>query len=228
MTDAAYCLRQTERERKSLARMSRYKKSGSKTNYVRLPQTYMTEKEICKMHGEIVTVSFGKRYTKEEFLKFDDNMRRLYIQNLIDKYNARRKDIANMLGLSYGGFVHMCHDLFPANPFKNEGKGAKPTREWLDFASGKLDEPKPVEDFAPPAEVIIKKKQPLSDDAIKDMEKAAVKSDDAVTLDNLRVRFNGKIAMAFEKVYNMVDSSKDYIINIELYRPTSAEDMLPF
>ncbi len=60
------------------------------------------------------------------------------------------------------------------------------------------------------------------------MEKAAVKSDDAVMLDNLRVRFTGKIAMAFEKVYNMVDADKDYIINIELYRPASAEDMLPF
>ena len=228
MTDAAYCLKQTERERKNLARMSRYKKNGSKTNYVRLPQTYMTEKEICKMHGEIVTVSFGKRYTKEEFLKFDDNMRRLYIKNLIDKYNPRRKDIANMLGLSYGGFVHMCHDLFPVNPFKNEGKGAKPTREWLDFASGKLDVPKPVEDFAPPAEVVIEKKPPLSDAAIKDMEKVVVKGEDVTQLDNLRVRFKGKIAMAFEKVYNMVDADKDYIINIELYRPASAEEMLPF
>ena len=228
MTDAAYCFSQDERDRKSLARQSRYKKNGSRTNYVRLPQTYMTEREIRKMHGEIVTVSFGKRYTKEEFLKFDNEMRKLYIQNLIDKYNPRRKDIAKMLGLSYGGFVHMCRDLFPANPFKNEGKGAKPTREWLDFASGKLEEPKPVEDFAPPAEVVIEKKPPLSDDAVKDMEKAAVRNDNTVMLDNLRVRFSGKIAMAFEKVYNMVDADKNYIINIELYRPASAEDMLPF
>lgn len=219
MTDAAYCFSQDERARKSLARQSRYKKNGSRTNYVRLPQTYMTEKEIRKMHGEIVTVSFGKRYTKEEFLKFDDDMRRLYIQNLIDKYNARRKDIANMLGLSYGGFAHMCQKLFPSNPFKNEGKGAKPTREWLDFASGKLEEPKPVEDFLPPPEVIIKKKPPLSDDAIKDMEKAAVKVNDATVLEHLSVRLNGKIAMAFEKVFNMVDADKDYVINIELYQP---------
>lgn len=180
------------------------------------------------MHGEIVTVSFGKRYSKEEFLKFDNEMRRLYIQNLIDKYNPRRKDIAKMLGLSYGGFVHMCHDLFPVNPFKNEGKGAKPTKDWLDFASGKLDEPKPVEDFLPPAEVVIEKKPPLSDDAVKDMEKAAVKVNDVTMLEHLSVRFNGKIAMAFEKVFNMVDADKDYVINIELYQPTPlACDTLP-
>lgn len=226
MTDAAYCLRETEKERKRLARMSRYKKSGSRTNYVRLPQTYMTEKEINKMHGEIVTVSFGRRYTKEEFLKFDNEMRKLYIQNLIDKYNARRKDIASMLGLSYGGFVHMCHDLFPVNPFKNEGKGAKPTKDWLDFASGKLDEPKPLEDFAPPAEIIIEKKPPVADDTVKDMEK--VKVNEAAMLEHLSVRFNGKIAMAFEKVYNMVDPGKEYIINIELYQATETPTCLPF
>lgn len=228
MTDAAYCFLQDERARKSLARQSRYKKNGSRTNYVRLPQTYMTEREIRKMHGEIVTVSFGKRYSKEEFLKFDDNMRRLYIQNLIDKYNPRRKDIAKMLGLSYGGFAHMCQKLFPSNPFKNEGKGAKPTREWLDFASGKLDEPKPVEDFLPPPEVIIEKKPPLSDDAIKDMEKAAVKDNDPVTLEHLEVRFSGKIAMAFEKVYGMVDADKDYVINISLYQAKETPTCLPF
>ena len=221
MTDAAYCLRQTERERKALARMSRYKKSGSKTNYVRLPQTYMTEKEIRKMHGEIVTVSFGKRYTKEEFLKFDNEMRRLYIQNLIDRYNPRRKDVADMLGLSYGGFVHMCHDLFPSNPFKNEGKGAKPTRDWLDFVSGKLDEPKPVDDFvAAPPEVIIEKTPPKVDDAVKDS--------DPVTLEHLEVRFSGKIAMAFEKVYNMVDADKDYVISISLYQAKETPNCLPF
>lgn len=228
MTDAAYCFSQDERDRKSLARMSRYKKNGSRTNYVRLPQTYMTEKEIRKMHGEIVTVSFGKRYTKEEFLKFDNEMRKLYIQNLIDKYNPRRKDVANMLGMSYGSFVHMCHKLFPSNPFKNEGKGAKPTREWLDFASGKLDEPKPVEDFLPPPEVIIEKKPPLSDAAIKDMEKAAVKDDDPVTLEHLEVRFSGKIAMAFEKVYGMVDADRDYVINISLYEAKETPTCVPF
>lgn len=220
MTDAAYCLRQTEKERKSLARQSRYKKSGKRTNYVRLPQTYMTEKEIRKMHGEIVTISFGRRYSKEEFLRFDNDMRKLYIQNLIDKYNPRRKDVAEMLGLSYGGFVHMCHELFPVNPFKNEGKGAKPTREWLDFVSGKLDEPKPVEDFLPPAEVIIEKKPPVTDDVVKD--------NDPVTLEHLEVRFSGKIAMAFEKVYNMVDADKDYVINISLYQAKETPTCLPF
>lgn len=228
MTDAAYCFSQDERARKSLARQSRYKKNGSRTNYVRLPQTYMTEKEIRKMHGEIVTVSFGKRYTKEEFLKFDDDMRRLYIQNLIDKYNARRKDIANMLGLSYGGFAHMCQKLFPSNPFKNEGKGAKPTMEWLDFidptsarAREEYDMTHPVDDFvaAPP---------PLSDAAIKDMEKAAVKDNGPVTLEHLEVRFSGKIAMAFEKVYGMVDAGKDYVINISLYEAKETPTCLPF
>ena len=226
MTDAAYCFSQDERDRKSLARQSRYKKNGSRTNYVRLPQTYMTEKEIRKMHGEIVTVSFGKRYSKEEFLKFDDDMRRLYIQNLIDKYNARRKDIANMLGLSYGGFVHMCRDLFPANPFKNEGKGAKPTREWLDFASGKLDEPKPIEDFAPPTEVIIEKKHEPTPKPLKKKEPAI--DGNNLVLESYRVRYSGNIVLACADILKMLRHDKDYVINIEVYPAAETPTTLPF
>lgn len=234
MTDAAYCLRQTERERKALARMSRYKKSGSKTNYVRLPQTYMTEKEIRKMHGEIVTISFGKRYSKEEFLKFDNDMRKLYIQNLIDKYNARRKDIANMLGLSYGGFVHMCHDLFPVNPFKNEGKGAKPTKDWLDFVSGKLDEPKPVDDFAPPAEIIVEKKPeptpepPKVQSATTKVQEMAPIDGNNLVLESYRVRYTGNIVLACAEILKVLRHDTDYVINIEVYPATQTPTCLPF
>ena len=226
MTDAAYCFSQDERERKSLAQQSRHKKNGSRTHYVRLPQTYMTEREIRKMHGEIVTVSFGKRYTKEEFLKFDNDMRRLYIQNLIDKYNARRKDIANMLGLSYGGFVHMCHELFPTNPFKNEGKGAKPTREWLDFASGKLDEPKPVEDFAPPAEVIIEKKPEPTLEPPK--KKAPAIDASNLKLKSYSVRYTGNIVLACADVLKALKHDEDYIINIDIYPVSEVPEVLPF
>lgn len=226
MTDAAYCFSQDERDRKSLARQSRYKKNGSRTNYVRLPQTYMTEREIRKMHGEIVTVSFGKRYTREEFLKFDSEMRKLYIQNLIDKYNPRRKDVAEMLGLSYGGFVHMCHDLFPRNPFKNEGKGAKPTREWLDFTSGKLDEPKPIEDFAPPAEVIIEKKPEPTPKPLKKKEPAI--DGDNLVLESYRVRYSGNIVLACADILKVLPHDKDYVINIEAYPTMETSTTLPF
>lgn len=226
MTDAAYCFSQDERDRKSLARQSRYKKNGSRTHYVRLPQTYMTEREIRKMHGEIVTVSFGKRYTREEFLKFDNEMRKLYIQNLIEKYNPRRKDVANMLGMSYGSFVHMCHKLFPTNPFKNEGKGAKPTREWLDFASGKLDEPKPVEDFAPPAEVIIEKKPEPTPEPPK--KKAPVIDGDNLDLKSYSVRYVGNIMLACADVLKVIRHDKNYIINIDIYPVSEVPEVLPF
>ena len=211
MTDAAYCFTQDERDRKSLARMSRYKKNGSKTNYVRLPQTYMTEKEICKMHGEIVTVSFGKRYTKDEFLKFDNEMRKLYIQNLIDKYNARRKDIASMLGLSYGGFARMCRDLFPANPFKNEGKAAKPTQDWLDFMQyGKVKS-------EPPKEATSVLSIPLDEpEAPPVKKKPEAPARKPLELESLRIRYIGSVTDAFNEVFRLVGNDKDFVINIEL------------
>lgn len=216
MTDAAYCAKQTERERKSLARMSRYKKNGSRTNYVRLPQTYMTEKEICKMHGEITTMSLGKRYTKEEFLKFDDELRKLYIQNLIDKYGARRKDIANMLGLSYGGFAHICQRLFPVSPFKNEGKGAKPTQEWLEFAGL----------WTPPKEFIVEKKPEPTLEPPK-VQSATLKVPE-VALSSMRLRFVGDPAIAFAKAMKLIEDRKSYDITIEIYPAMETPECLPF
>lgn len=215
MTDAAYCLRQDERERKSLARMSRYKKNGSKTQYVRLPQTYMTEKEICKMHGEIKTLSLGKKYSKDEFLAFNDDLRRLYVQNLIDNYGARRKDIADMLGLSYGGFVHMCRRLFPVSPFKNEGKGAKPTKEWLDFVD------KGTVVLKPPT-VSAAVSAPAVTEKVELPEKKDEKPPRKTELTTLRVRYIGSVTDAFTEVFNLVGNEKDFVINIELY-PAAAE-----
>ena len=216
MTDAAYCLRETERERKSLARMSRYKKNGSRTSYVRLPQTYMTEKEIRKMHGKIETMSLCNKYSKDEFLKFNDDLKKLYIQHLIDQYNPRRKDIAEMLGLSYGGFVRMCRDLFPVNPFKNEGKGAKPTQDWLDFITyGKVvSKPPVVEEPPKPVEVEAAPKAP------QELPK--------LTLESVRVRYIGKIGDAFSEVFKLVGNDKDFVINIELYPPVPTTETLPF
>lgn len=228
MTDAAYCFAQDERARKSLARQSRYKKNGSRTNYVRLPQTYMTEKEIRKMHGEITTISLGQRYTKEEFLKFDNELRRLYIQNLIDKYNARRKDIAELLGMSYGGFVHMCHKLFPSNPFKNEGKGSKPTREWLDFKDGPAvaDARRRYDEYVAPKETVAETKPEPNPEPPK--EDVPVIKGDNLALESYRVRYRGNIVLACADILKMLSHDRDYIINVEVYPATETPTTLPF
>lgn len=208
MTDAAYCLRETEKERKSLARMSRYKKSGSKTNYVQLRQTNMTHKEWKKMNGAVESVKLNSPMSKGEFRALSKGMRKLYLDSLIKKYNPRAKDVADMLGYSCSGFWYVCNDLYgyQSNPFPN--KSGKPSQEWLDF----LNPPEPVD---------------ILDDQAEDAEPSTVTvKDDAPTVanvpaeppvmnvNNVEMTANGDPWFIFSKFLSVLDAKTEYNIHI--------------
>jgi hypothetical protein len=208
MTDATYCLKETEKERKSLARMSRYKKSGKRTGYVRLPQTYMTEKEWKKMNGAVASISPSKKYSKAEFVALPDSLKAEYIKALIERYNPRMSDVANMLGLSYGGLSNMLSRLFEKNPFKNRGKSAKPTKEWLDFIS-------------PPPEVIVSSPENTQKEEFveKKEEKPVPKANEFyANVERLELRLVGKPPIAFNKAMLLLEPNTEYIVNIEVYK----------
>lgn len=247
MTDAAYCLRETEKERKTLARMSRYKKNGSRTNYVRLPQTYMTKKELEKMNGEIATMSLGAKYSKEEFLKFSDDLKKLYIENLCKQYEARQGDIGKFLGFSQPTFNRLSAKLFGLDS-KIYRYGKTPSPKWREFLEkgaaaaevpvvmaednkakstvDKLLTPKPWVD------TLEKAKDAGTWPPAKEV-KLETKSDglpprQPLSLESLRIRYVGSVTDAFNEVFRLVGNDKDFAINIELYPPVPTADMLPF
>lgn len=220
MNDAAYCLRETERERKSLARMSRYKKSGSRTNYVHLPQTYMTEKEWKKMNSAVETFKLDRVMDKHEFRSLTDEFRREYILHLIRKYNARQIDVANMLGYSQNGFWSLCKELFGnKSPFV---KGYRyPSKAWLDFINPPANDEVAVPDdgVAPPPDI----KPDIETEPVA----PAINGNDYL-LESYRVRYSGKPMLIFAEVMKVLDPNKDYAIQIEAFDTRETPCTLPF
>lgn len=216
MTDAAYCLRETERERKSLARMSRYKKSGSRTNYVHLPQTYMSEKEWKKMNSAIESYKLDEIKSRAEFRKLPDDIKREYILHLVQKYGARQKDIAETLDYSVNGFWSLSRQLFGnKSPFQ---KGQlNPTKAWLNFINPPVnDEADAKDDEVAPAPDV--KPEPV----------APPISGDDYLLESYRVRYSGKPMLIFAEVMKVLDPGKDYVIQIEAFEARETPCTLPF
>lgn len=223
MTDAAYCFLQDERDRKSLARQSRYKKSGKRTNYVHLPQTYMSEKEWKKMNSAVETYKLDRVMDKNEFRSMNDGIKREYILHLIRKYNARQVDIADMLGLSQKHFWSLCKELFGSkSPFV---KGHRyPSKAWLNFinppADDKVNMPDdkvsiPDDGVVPPPDV---KPEPVA---------PAIDGNDYL-LESYRVRYSGKPMLIFAEVMKVLDPGKDYVIQIEAFEAGETPCTLPF
>lgn len=220
MTDAAYCLRETEKERKSLARMSRYKKSGSRTKYVHLSQTYMTEKEWKKMNSAVESYKLDRVMDKNKFRSMNDGIKREYILHLIRKYNARQVDIADMLGYSQNGFWSLCKELFGnKSPFT---KGYRyPSKAWLNFINPPANDEVAVPDdgVVPPSDV-----KP----DIKPKPVAPAIDGDDYLLESYRVRYSGKPMLIFAEAMKVLDPGKDYVIQIEAFNAHETPCTLPF
>lgn len=220
MTDAAYCLRETEKERKSLARMNRYKKSGKRTSYVHLPQTYMTEKEWKKMNSAVESYKLDVVKSKAEFRKLPDDIKREYILYLVQKYSARQKDIAEMLGYSQNGFWSLSKQLFGnKSPFQ---KGQlNPTKAWLNFINPPANDEvaAPDDEVAPPPDV-----KP----DVKPEPVAPAINGNEYLLESYRVRYSGKPMLIFAEVMKSLDPGKDYVIQIEAFNANEATCTLPF
>ena len=208
MTDEAYCLRRTEMERKTLARQSRYKKNGSRTSYVRLPQ--YTQKEWKKMNSPCVKMD--KPMSRGEFKKLPELLKREYIIHLCKNYDARRLDIGKMLGYSDNGFWSLSKQLFGINePYENHKK--HPSEKWLNFIN-------------PPANDEIE----TVNDEIEEAPKVTaepLKVPDA-SLGSMKLRFVGDPAIAFAKAIRLLENNTNYDISIEVYPTLEGPRVLPF
>jgi hypothetical protein len=214
MTDEAYCLRETEKERKTLARMSRYKKNGSRTHYVRLPQTYMTDKELAKMNGKIYTLSLSKPMDRKEFKALSDDLKREYILNLVNKHEARQGDIAHMLGYSTNGFWSLCKQLFTPKDYPfSRGRKNDVSPKWLEFIG--TNEPNQSDSATDIIESTpVTCAEPKVEKKIDTPPKQTKAEFDSITL-----RFSGSPAdmlAAAAKAAYMLDGNKSYHVCISI------------
>lgn len=130
MTDSEYVMRQTNKERVAMKSGSYARKCGSKSKKCSLPSDHLTNAQLKKLNGEVITMSMRNPMTKQEFFDLPKDMQKNYLQFLIDNYGARQKDICLMLG------VKPCDLTYHTKKFGGLDYGTKrtePDPRWIVF-----------------------------------------------------------------------------------------------
>lgn len=96
------------RQRKILARQSRYKKNGSKSRRCSLSSDRMTDKQWKERCGAIMVYNLGKPMMWQEFKEMPSDMQKEYIESLIQKYSVTASDLARMFGCRAVTVTKLC------------------------------------------------------------------------------------------------------------------------
>lgn len=146
MTNEAYTLVQTQKERSSLNRGARARKCGSRSKSCRLPSDNLTAAQRRKLNGPVETVNPNQPMTYAELSTLSPSLQFLYLDELVSKRKARQQDLIDMLGVSDS----TCYKLFRSLPGKLifHGKPRHPAPEWLAFirSTSPAPDPEPIDD----------------------------------------------------------------------------------
>lgn len=85
-------------QRKRIARGAAAKKNGSKSKKCTMPSDYLTAAQKKKLNGDVKTMNIKKAITKEEFERYPDDIKKLYILTVREMFGASNGEIADMLG----------------------------------------------------------------------------------------------------------------------------------
>ena len=99
MTDETHAFISDIKERKHMARSAKAKVKG-KGRYVSLPSDNLTAKERKELNGAMSTYSMDKPHTYLELLSFPTDLRKEYMQGILDKYAPSTSDLYQMLRVS--------------------------------------------------------------------------------------------------------------------------------
>lgn len=86
------------RDRKSLARASRYKKNGSKSKKCMLPSDRLTDAQIRQRNGGLTVYQIGKPITWDTFKAYPLEMQKEYLKHFAKEHNCNVEMLANMMG----------------------------------------------------------------------------------------------------------------------------------
>lgn len=87
-----------QKERNSMRSGARHRKCGSRTKYVSLPSDHLTAAEIKKRSGEVSTYDMGVPMAWKTYKKMPDDLKRQYMNGLIDRYHPSGNQLAAMMG----------------------------------------------------------------------------------------------------------------------------------
>ncbi len=223
MTDAAYTYYQTEKERRASRTGAFHKKNGSRSKKCTLPSDRLTAKQRKELNGKVETYNLGKPMSWIEFLQMPHYLQETYLNNLIEQYGARRKDVLMTFDVSQSTFGKFLREKFPDKHFwDNKPSSHKPSQKWLDFM-GWTDEDLPQEDDNVQPEPSESVKQAKETEVI--VEPAEEKKEVSLDVISGTLKYVGDPYAAFTKALLAFDTSKDYDIYIS-FRQVGKEGAL--
>lgn len=111
MTDEEYIFRTECAEKKRTARGSFNRLShAGRGGRVKMPSDYMTKKERDKMNGEVQSYNLNSPMKWAQFKRMPDDIKREYINSLIEKFAPQQIAIAEMLGVSTWTLSNLCRE----------------------------------------------------------------------------------------------------------------------
>ncbi len=109
MTDEEYIFRTECAEKKRVARGSFNRLShAGKGGRVKTPSDYMTKKERDKMNGEVQSYNLNRPMQWKQFKQMPDDIKREYINSIVEKFDPQQMAIAEMLGVSSWTLNDLC------------------------------------------------------------------------------------------------------------------------
>lgn len=111
MTDEEYIFRTECAEKKLTARGSFNRRShAGKGGRVKMPSDYMTKKERDKMNGEVQSYNLNSPMKWKQFKQMPDDIKREYINSIVEKFDPQQIAIAEMLGVSTRTISNLCRE----------------------------------------------------------------------------------------------------------------------
>lgn len=188
MTDEEYLFRQTEKERKRIARGDKNKKRGG-GRYVRRPSDYLTKKEREAMNGEVISFDPRKFYTAEEFNKLSEEFKVKWINSMLNRYNVGVGTIATVvLGKSQQYLYEQAKRHGYIEYLNTPKKGWTPKRADIDRLKKEVAEARKTEDE--------KRENFLNLLAKEQTEQSWTKTDKGITNGDVTVTADGDILPA--------------------------------
>ena len=86
--------------KKSIAHSAMRRKGGSKSKKCPLSTDHMTHKQWSERCGKVMSYQIGKPMVWAEFCKLPKDLKEEYLNNLIQKYSANARTMADIFGVS--------------------------------------------------------------------------------------------------------------------------------
>lgn len=123
-------------ERKRLSSQSRHMKRGSKSKKCPMSTDHMTRRQWEKRCGEVLTYKMDSPVTWDEFKGYPANIKREYINGLIQRFSVTATDLAEMFGVASATVLKVCKESDVGVAFTRGKRMTREQREMFDAFCG--------------------------------------------------------------------------------------------